>query len=390
MVTAHDGRSSFDYTTISMFADSLPESVIKRLTIRARELGAVNLGQGIPSFPTPPHILEAAKAALEDPAIGVYPNFLGELELREAVAKRHGVDVSAVLVTVGAMEATATAILSLVENGDRVGVVTPDYCNHFPQVMLARGEAVPIPLKEADRWTLDLLRIEAEAKKGIKLLLLTNPGNPTGYVASREELKALVTLSANHGFWIIADETYSYLTYGAPFVSLLDFWNESDRAITVRSFSKEYAMTGWRVGYMVARPETIGALAKVHDSLVGCVPKISQRAALAAVTGPQDFVMNNQKAYERRRAMTVEAIGEIPGLSLPTISGAYYAFPKYTGNRPSERVAEDLLTKAGVAVVAGEHFGNGGQGHVRLLFAVDDAVLSEGLSRLRRYFVTMM
>lgn len=369
-----------------MFADILPDSIIKRLSIRARELGAVNLGQGIPSFPTPSHVIEAAKAALSDPTIGVYPNFLGELELREALAKKLNKNTNNILITVGAMEGTATAILSLVENQDRVGVVTPDYCNHFPQVMLARGEIMPIPLQEGASWTLDLSLVEHEAKQGMKLLILTNPSNPTGFVASKEELSELVALAAKYGFYLLADETYSYLTYDSPYTSLLDFWKEFDRLIVVRSFSKEYAMTGWRVGYVVASEQALKTFSKVHDSLVGCVPKISQRAAFAAVTGPQDVVGQNHNAYVRRRNMTIAAIDEISRLTFSTVSGAYYAFLGYGGGESSVDLCERLLTQAGVAAVPGSAFGKGGEGHFRISFAVDDAVLADGLKRLQQFF----
>lgn len=369
-----------------MFASHFPESVIKQLTIRARELGAVNLGQGIPSFPTPPHIIAAAKAALDDPTIGVYPNFLGELELREAIARKLNKDIKNILVTVGAMEGTATAILSIIQNGDRVGIVTPDYCNHFPQIMLARGEIVSLPLAEGKVWTLDLSFVEAAAKGGMKLLLLTNPSNPTGFVASRQEVQDLVALSTKYGYWILADETYSYLTYDTPYTSLLDFWDENERLIIVRSFSKEYAMTGWRVGYVVAREDTLKTFAKVHDSLVGCVPKISQRAAVAAITGSQDFVKQNQAIYARRRKITTDAINKTAVLTLPTVAGAYYAFVRYDADQASADVCDDLLTKAKVAVVPGAYFGEGGEGHFRLSFAVDDAILTEGLKRIRQFF----
>ncbi len=371
---------------VTMFADILPDSIIKRLSIRARELGAVNLGQGIPSFPTPFHIIQAAKDALDDPGIGVYPNFLGELELREAIAKRINKDTNNILITVGAMEATATAILSLVENGDRVGVVTPDYCNHFPQVMIARGEIVPIPLLEGEAWTLDLTFVEEQAKQGMKLLIITNPSNPTGFVATKEELQALVALAGKYGFWILADETYSYLTYDMPHTSVLEFWNKSDHLITVRSFSKEYAMTGWRVGYVVAREEVLTTFAKVHDSLVGCVPKISQRAAIAAVTGSQDVVGKNHNAYERRRQMTIAAIVKTPGLTIPKVSGAYYAFLRYGGGESSTDLCERLLTQAGVASIPGSAFGQSGEGHFRISFAVDDTVLTDGLKRIQQFF----
>lgn len=381
-----NGNNCMSQMTQSMFADRLPESVIKRLTIRARELDAVNLGQGIPSFPTPAHVIDAAKDALDDPGIGVYSNFLGELELRESIAKKLKRDTKNILVTVGAMEGTAAAILSIIGNGDRVGIVTPDYCNHFPQVMLARGEVVPLPLIEGKDWTLDLSLVERQAKRGMKLLIVTNPSNPTGFVATRKELHAFVDLGNTYGFWILADETYSYLTYDTPHTSLLDYWEMCDRLIAVRSFSKEYAMTGWRVGYVVAREEVIKTFAKVHDSLVGCVSKISQRAAIAAFTGPQDFVSQNHKAYARRRQMTLNTVKEIPQLTLATIAGSYYAFPRYQGDRSSVNVCEALLMKAKVAVVPGSYFGAGGEGHFRISFAVDDTILADGLNRLQQFF----
>ncbi|MEK7141707.1 MAG: pyridoxal phosphate-dependent aminotransferase [Patescibacteria group bacterium] len=376
-----------------MFADSLPESIIKRLSIRARELGAVNLGQGIPSFPTPPHIINAAKIALDDPTIGIYPNFFGELELREAIVKKlHSdggefVTTNNILVTVGAMEGTAAAILSLVEYGDRVGVITPDYCNHFPQVMLARGEIIPIPLQEGAAWMIDLVQVERQAKQGIKLLILTNPGNPTGFVASGPELAALVDLANTYGFWILADETYSYLTYDTPFTSLLRSWRACDRMITVRSFSKEYAMTGWRVGYVVASEEAVKTFVKVHDSLVGCVPKISQRAAIAALAGSQDFVQEHREAYARRRNLTMDAMRRVKSLQLPRIDGAYYAFVRYEGSESSVVLCERMLTEAGVAAIPGSAFGAGGEGHFRLSFAVDDDLLQNGLRRIEGMFV---
>ena len=367
-----------------MFADRLPESIIKRLSIRARELGAINLGQGIPSFPTAPHIIQAAKVALDDPTIGVYPNFLGEIELRESLAKKHSRNENNILITVGAMEATAAAIFALVETGDRVGLVTPDYCNHLPQVILARGVPVAIPMHEKNRWVLDVTAVEREAKKGLKLLIITNPNNPTGALLSKEELKAVVSLSQKYGFWILTDETYAFLTYGAPMTSLLDFWSSSDKLLVVRSFSKEYAMTGWRVGYVIARDRVITGIAKVHDSLTGCVPKISQRAALAAINGPQDIVKTYQKTLKIRRDLACSHLDKIPGLTYVKPEGAYYVFPKHEG----VNLAEKLLTEAKVAVVEGGAFGACGEGHLRISFAAAESVLVEGLSRFARGILT--
>lgn len=376
-----------------MFAAKLPESIIKRLSIRARELGAVNLGQGIPSFPTAAHIIQAAKTALDDPGIGVYPNFLGEIELREAIAAKINqawkLDLSGsqhVLVTVGAMEATATAILGVVEDGEIVGIVTPDYCNHLPQAILARARVVEIPLSESDSWRPDLPAIEKAAQAGMKFLILTNPGNPTGVVFSKSELDGIVGLARQYDFWVLADETYGYLTYEHEFISLLAYWGRHDKLLVVHSFSKEYAMTGWRVGYLLARPEQISQLAKVHDALTGCVPKISQRAAVSALTSSQDIVSEYRAKLQKRQSRVISGIAGIAGLHLAAPHGAYYAFVRYPGSMGSVEVADQLLNEVKVAVVPGVAFGKAGEQHFRISFAVDDTVLQDGLQRIAEYF----
>lgn len=397
-----------------MFASRLPESIIKGLSIRARELGAVNLGQGIPSFPTAPHIIKAAKHALDDPTIGVYPNFLGELELRQAIAQKLKLSEANILITVGAMEATATSILSLIQNDETVGIVTPDYCNHLPQALLARARVTEIPLychsdpplaeKNLSRmrdstWQLDLPLIEQAAKSGLKLLIITNPSNPTGAVITKPQLDQLVQLAQKYAFWILSDETYNFLTYDQPFISLLDYKDQHDKLLIVRSFSKEYAMTGWRVGFLVANPDFIKQAAKVHDALVGCVPKISQRAALAALTGPQEIVREYIETLSRRRNLAIDLISQIPQLSLISPQGAYYAFPSFilraiehkanesrSSHLTSVELCERLLTEAKVAVIPGAAFGLAGEGHFRVSFAVEDEVLKEGLNRVKIFF----
>ncbi len=416
-----------------LYASFLPDSIIKRLSLRARELGAINLGQGIPSFPTPAHIIEAAKVALDDPIIGVYPNFLGEEKLRSVIVeklnKEQNVNLTGkndTLVTVGAMEATASVILGLVGNGDRVGIITPDYCNHMPQVALARGELMEIPMKVVDvsdsrnvpgvayshsenqsrvdsgnvmrvteshsrnqfRWEIDLEKVESEMKNGMKLLILTNPSNPMGAVATRETLKKLITLAQKYHVWLLSDETYNFATFETPFTSALEFWDTYEQILVVRSFSKEYAMTGWRVGYLIARPEAMGTFTKVHDALVGTAPKISQRAAIAAITGPQDCVSEYRNTFLKRRDIACKLIDAAKGsgLSYAKPQGAYYLFLKYSKPISSVEMSEKLLTEAKVAVVPGSAFGSGGEGHVRISYAVDDQILVDGITRLTKYF----
>lgn len=377
-----------------MFADTLPESIIKTLSIRVKELNGVNLGQGIPSFPTPPHIIAAAKRALDDRAIGVYPNFLGTIELREAIVQKlnreYKLQLTAannVLVTVGAMEAVSSAILSLVETGDRVGIVTPDYCNHFPVVQIAKGKIVEIPMRESRRWELDLSAIEKEAKRGLRLLIITNPHNPTGAVYDKDEIATLVKLAETYGFWLLADETYSFLDYEKTFASLFEFWAQSDRLLVARSFSKEYAMTGWRVGYLIGQGKTIKAIAKTHDALVGCASKISQRAALVALTGTQKVVDEFVRVLARRRELVCKLLDEASEYMIYLKpQGAYYIFPKYKKQIGSLALMEEILQKARVAVVPGVAFSRAGEGHIRISFAVEDEVLKEGIDRLKKFF----
>jgi len=369
-----------------MFSDTLPESIIKGFSLRIKASSGINLGQGIPSFPTPNHILDAARASLSDPAIGIYPNFWGHLELRQAIAEKLHADytlsldaTNQVLITVGAMEATASIILSLISEGDRVGVITPDYCNHFPQIQLARGTTVEIPLIESTRWELDLSAVEREAKLGLKLLIITNPSNPTGFIGSKAEIDALVKLSDTYGFSILSDETYSFLSYDRPFVSLLSYVNGRSTIYVVRSFSKEYAMTGWRVGYIIGDGTKLKSIVKTHDALVGCSPKISQMAALGAIRGSQTVVNEFRDILLARRNKAVALLQSVPHIQFAVPEGAYYIFFKYDLPMNSMEAAERLLTEANVACIPGSSFGASGEHHLRLSYAVTEEVFAKGV-----------
>ncbi len=379
----------------NIFAQNLPDSIIKKLSIRVKEQDGINFGQGIPSFPTAEHIREAARQALDEKDIGVYPNFLGDNDLRQKIADKFTKElgkptsVNQILITVGAMEAVASSILSLINPGEKIGIITPDYCNHFPAALLTKGEVVEIPMRENDVWQLDVENVQAAAKIGLKALIVTNPSNPTGAVLTHEQLRELVNLSTQYGFWLLVDETYSFLTYDdMKFTSLLKFYEKCQRLITIRSFSKEYAMTGWRVGYIVARPETVKLISRTHDALVGCVAKISQRAALAAISGPQEIVSKYQHILQRRREVICKKLDTLTNfLTFAKPQGAYYIFPKLQNSRSSEEISEKILKTVNVAVVPGVAFGKTGEGHIRISYAVDDQILDEGLDRLANFFL---
>jgi aminotransferase len=380
--------------TSTLFARNLPESIIKTYTIRIKELKGVNLGQGIPSFPTALHIREAAKIALNEPNIGIYPNFLGTIELRVAIAnklnKRHQLDLDPkknILVTIGAMEAVATSIFGLISTGNIVGIVTPDYCNHFPIVMLAKGKILEIPMRENKIWELDINKIKKQASK-IKLLIITNPNNPTGAVLDKQQIAELVDMANKFGFWILADETYAYLDYEHKFTSLLEFWDQCDRLLVVHTFSKEYAMTGWRVGYVIASSQVVKILAKTHDAIVGCVAKISQKAALAAVTGSQKIVNDYANILKKRRDLACKLLDGMKNVfSYSKPEGAYYIFPRYKNKVDSMLLTRRILEKSKVAVIPGSVFGKAGEGHIRISFAVEDEVLRNGIVKLTNFFI---
>ncbi len=376
-----------------MFAQNLPESIIKNYSIRIKQLNGINLGQGIPSFPTAPHIRQAAKKALDEPNIGVYPNFLGIVELRQAVIEKlnqkyklHLAAQDNILITVGAMEGVATSILGLIDTGETVGVITPDYCNHFPAIMLAKGKILEIPMRENKIWELDINQIEKQAHK-IKLLIITNPNNPTGAVFDKQQIEQIIKLSNKYGFWILSDETYSYLDYENKFASLLEFWKKCERLLVIHSFSKEYAMTGWRVGYVVARPQVIKILAKTHDAIVGCVAKISQKAALAAVTGSQKIVGDYAAVLHKRRDLACKLLDKMKNVfSHSRPEGAYYIFPRYKNSVDSLTMTRMIMEQARVAVIPGFVFGKKGEGHLRISFAVEDQILQTGMEQIADYF----
>ena len=285
------------------------------------------------------------------------------------------------------MEATAAIIFSLIGDGDTVGVITPDYTNHFPQIQLARGIVKELPMKNNGGWKLDLDAIQKAAADGMKLLIITNPNNPTGAIFSASDVAEIVRLSNAHGFWVLSDETYNFLAYDEKPPSLLDWWNEGERLLTVRSFSKEYAMTGWRVGYLVARQSVRDTMAKTHDALVGTAPRISQQAAYAAVSGPQDVVHTYASVIKDRRDLLCEKLDQMPEhLSYHKPAGAYYLMARYAADISSEVLCDDILKKTSVGVVPGSIFGKGGEGHFRISFGVTDDRLIEGIKRLKDYF----
>ena len=371
-------------------------STTKHMAILASRVpGSVSLGQGVPSFSTPPHILEAVAAALlENPAIGRYTLQSGMPQLRNAIAQMcrddrgTAVDLETeVGITMGAMEGLLAAILTVVERGDEVILPSPTYASHIEQVLLAEGVPVFVPLRAED-WGLDLDAIEKAITGRTRAVILCNPGNPTGTVFTDAEIDALCRLAQAHGLWIISDETYDFLTYDQPRPkSPASCKAVRPQVITVGSFSKKYALTGWRVGWVTAAEPVMAQIMKVHDATAICAPTPSQVAALAALTGPQDCVNDMHRILSERRDKCCRRLDALAGqFDYVHPRGAFYIMARYLfSQKPSQQVAEQMLSEAGVITIPGGSFGPNGEGHLRLSFGGTEAEIDTAFDRIEEW-----
>jgi aspartate/methionine/tyrosine aminotransferase len=382
-------RSATD--RVSARARAVPVSPIRRMfDLTPRVPGAISLAVGEPGFPTPPHIVEAVEQALRAGYTKYSPN-PGYLDLREAIAERmervHGYRVdpaTEVFVTVGAMQALALTFLVGIDPGDEVLVTDPSYTNFDATITLAGGRTVFVPT-DPDRGYLPRVEdVAAAITPRTRAILVNSPANPTGAVYPRDLLHAIAELCVRHDLLLISDETYAALTYGdIRQVSPASFPGLRDRTVSIYSFSKEYAMTGWRIGYLTGPAAMLEIMAPVQEAMASCVNSATQRAALAALRGPQDCVEAMRRAYQRRRDLVIERMRRIHGVRCPVPDGAFYAFPDVRAiTRDTGRLAERLLFDHKVVVSPGEAFGPRSAGFLRLSYAASDADLAEGLGRL--------
>ena len=382
-------RSTTD--RVSARARAVPVSPIRRMfDLTPRVPGAISLAVGEPGFPTPPHIVEAACQALHDGYTKYSPN-PGYLDLREAIAERmehvngYRVDPGTeVFVTVGAMQALALTFMVGIDPGDEVLVTDPSYTNFDGTITLAGGRAVFVPTDPARGYLPHVEDVAAAITPRTRAILVNSPANPTGAVYPRDLLHAIAELAVRHDLLLVSDETYAALTYGdIRAVSPASFPGLRERTISIYSFSKEYAMTGWRIGYLTGPAAMLEVMAPVQEAMASCVNAATQRAALAALRGPQDDVEAMRRAYQRRRDLVVERLGRIPGVRCPVPDGAFYAFPDVRAiTHDTQRLAERLLFDHRVVVSPGEAFGPRSGGFLRLSYAASDTDLAEGLTRL--------
>lgn len=361
---------------------------IERHSLRVQQPAStgslVSLAMGEPDFATPEKITRAAAKALED-GFTHYSPLRGEPALRTAIARslaaRAGTEFSAddVIVTQGGTAGLAAAILAVVNPGDRVVIPDPSYSLYADLVNMAGGTVVPVPLADDLHWD---LRALAEALAGARLFVFCNPSNPTGIVHSRTELEALAAIVEASETLVLADEAYSELVYTPePFTSALQLPGLRERTIYCQTFSKSYAMTGWRVGYLWGPTQVIDATARVHGTFNGSLNSAVQHAAVVALEQCQDDIAAMRKSYEARRVLMYSALSRIPGLALSQAEGAFYLFPRYELDIPSATLTAELRS-FGVAVRPGGEFGAGGEHHLRLSYAASPEHITAGVERL--------
>ena len=399
-VTSDSRRIAHRIAAISESATLKVDAQAKALKAAGRPV--ISFAAGEPDFATPDHIVEAAAAAARDPKNHRYTPAAGLPELREAIAVKtqrdSGLEVPAsqVIVTNGGKQAVYEAFQTIVDDGDEVLLPAP-YWTTYPEVVaLAGGTPVEVFAGSDQDYLVTVEQLEAARTPRTKVLLFVSPSNPTGSVYSPEQTRAIGEWALQHGIWVITDEIYQSLTYdGARAMSIVEAVPElAEQCILVNGVAKTYAMTGWRVGWMIGPKDVIAAASNLQSHLSSNVANVSQRAALAALTGPQDAVATMREAFDRRRRLAVAELNAIDGMLTPTPTGAFYVYPDVTGLLGREwhgvtpttslKLAELILEKAEVAAVPGEAFGP--SGYLRFSYALGDADLLEGIQRLQRFF----
>ncbi|GGQ33376.1 aspartate/methionine/tyrosine aminotransferase [Actinomadura coerulea] len=396
---------SIDRPRISKRIAAISESATLAVDAKAKALKAagrpvIGFGAGEPDFPTPDYIVEAAVTACRVPRFHKYTPAGGLPELRAAIAEKterdsgHRVEASQVLVTNGGKQAVYEAFAALLDPGDEVIVPTPYWTTYPESIKLAGGVPVDVVADETTGYKVSVEQLEAARTDRTKVLLFVSPSNPTGAVYGRDEIEAIGRWADEHGLWVVTDEIYEHLVYGdAEFHSMPVVVPElADRTLVLNGVAKTYAMTGWRVGWLIGPADVVKAAQNLQSHATSNVANVSQAAALAAVTGDLSAVAEMRKAFDRRRQTMVRMLNEIPGIVCPEPEGAFYAYPsvkallgkQLRGKRPetSVELASLILEEAEVALVPGEAFGT--PGYFRLSYALGDDDLTEGVSRVAK------
>jgi aspartate aminotransferase len=384
---------------------AIAESATLSVDARAKALRAggedvIGFGAGEPDFATPDHIVAAAVEACSDPRNHRYTPTAGLPELRAAIVAKterdsgYACEPSQVLVTNGGKHAVYNALQALLDPGDEVLLPAPYWTTYPEAVALAGGEAVVLPTDEGGGFRVTVEQLDAATTPRTKALMFVSPSNPTGAVYPPAEVEAIGRWALERGVWVVTDEIYEHLTFGSHrFASMPVLVPElADTCMVLNGVAKTYAMTGWRVGWTIGPPDVIAAAANLQSHCTSNVANVSQRAALAAVSGNLEAVATMRAAFERRGRVMHEMLNAIRGVTCLEPQGAFYCFPSFTGvlgrdlagltPRTSAELAALILDEAKVAVVPGEAFG--APGHARLSFALGDDDLVEGVQRIAK------
>lgn len=390
---------------VSRLVGGIAESATLAVDAKAKALKAagrpvIGFGAGEPDFPTPDYVVEAAVEACRDPKNHRYTPAGGLPELKQAIVEKtrrdsgYEVEAAQVLVTNGGKQAIYEAFATILDPGDEVILPAPYWTTYPEAIRLAGGVPVEVLADETQDYKVTVAQLEAARTPRTKVLLFNSPSNPTGAVYDRAEVEAIGAWGAEHGLWVLTDEIYEHLLYdGVETVSLPVACPElADRCVVVNGVAKTYAMTGWRVGWVIGPKDVVKAATNLQSHATSNVSNVAQRAALAAVSGDLTAVDEMKVAFDRRRKTIVSMLNEIDGVVCPTPKGAFYAYPSVKGllgreidgvtPTTSAELAELLLEKAEVAAVPGEAFGS--PGYLRFSYALGDDDLVEGITRLQK------
>lgn len=377
---------------ISKRVRDIPPSGIRRFfDLLASMEGVISLGVGEPDFVTPWHIREAGIYSLEKGYTSYTSNY-GLLELREELARylkaHYGLDYDPkreLLITVGVSEGIDLAMRAILDPGDEVIIPEPGYVSYMPCTILAGGVFVPVPTTIENDFQVKAQDIERRVTPRTKALLLGYPNNPTGAVMDRKGLMKVAEVALRHNLIVISDEVYDRLVYGVEHTCFASLPGMKEHTILLSGFSKAYAMTGWRIGYVAAREEVIEAMMKIHQYTMMCAPTMAQMAAIEALKEGEAQIQEMVAEYDKRRRVMVKGLNDI-GLTCFEPRGAFYTFPsvKSTG-LSSEEFAERLLLEDRVAVIPGSTFGECGEGYIRCCYATSMAEIEEALERMSHF-----
>lgn len=377
----------------SELSKNFPASSIRKMAKLASQFDdTLMLTIGEPNFETPEFIKQAGQDAIAANRTHYGPN-VGEADFQKAVAAKytaqtgisfHSADVMA---SFGGTEGILHIMMTILNAGDEVIIADPSYPNYLGQIMLLGAVVVPVSVYEHNEFKMQAADIEKAITPRTKLIILNTPNNPLGSILDQKDIEDIVTLADDHQITILSDEVYESLIYdGKKHFSLLQVPGAKDNHFVVNSLSKTYAMTGWRIGYVVGNPQAIERMAEFREAIGFCVPPFIQDAAVAAITSSQEEVQSFLREYDKRRHIIVDGLNRIPGFHCLKTEGAFYAFPNIKAfGKSSYDFAMEILTETHVALTPGSAFGKMGEGYLRISFAESEEVLQEAVDRIATY-----